>query len=304
MYEDFGTIINRGLSSWVRNLNICIPFVLSIFFNAVLYILFIGVMGYLIFISNSGIITDPAAISTLSDTEILSAVWGGLTENILLSVLLIFVFFLVGIFVQSYFTAGAIGMAKKASETGDTTLSDMFASGSKNMFRLFLTVLLLSLLTLGGIVFLVPGALTIGDLSAVIENPEASVPGIGMLGIGVILWTLYIMALSIVLALTQYALVIDELEPLEALSASFHFFLQNKLDVLLIWMIYIGMAFITTVVRDYAGSHSTLVSALTYLFPVVVLQPVITVLWTRLYVSRKGRKLYDPAELLYNPNGP
>lgn len=131
MYEDFGTIINRGLSSWVRNLNICIPFVLSIFFNAVLYILFIGVMGYLIFISNSGIITDPAAISTLSDTEILSAVWGGLTENILLSVLLIFVFFLVGIFVQSYFTAGAIGMAKKASETGDTTLSDMFASGSK-----------------------------------------------------------------------------------------------------------------------------------------------------------------------------
>lgn len=172
------------------------------------------------------------------------------------------------------------------------------------MFRLFLTVLLLSLLTLGGIVFLVPGALTIGDLSAVIENPEASVPGIGMLGIGVILWTLYIMALSIVLALTQYALVIDELEPLEALSASFHFFLQNKLDVLLIWMIYIGMAFITTVVRDYAGSHSTLVSALTYLFPVVVLQPVITVLWTRLYVSRKGRKLYDPAELLYNPNGP
>ncbi len=304
MYEDFGTIINRGLSSWVRNLNICIPFVLSIFFNAVLYILFIGVMGYLIFISNSGIITDPAAISTLSDTEILSAVWGGLTENILLSVLLIFVFFLVGIFVQSYFTAGAIGMAKKASETGDTTLSDMFASGSKNMFRLFLTVLLLSLLTLGGIVFLVPGALTIGDLSAVIENPEASVPGIGMLGIGVILWTLYIMALSIVLALTQYALVIDELEPLEALSASFHFFLQNKLDVLLIWMIYIGMAFITTVVRDYAGSNSTLVSALTYLFPVVVLQPVITVLWTRLYVSRKGRKLYDPAELLYNPNGP
>ena len=64
-----------------------------------------------------------------------------------------------GVFVQSFFTAGAIGMAKKASETGDTVLSDMIASGSKNIFRLFLTVLLIGLLMLGGIVFIVPGAL-------------------------------------------------------------------------------------------------------------------------------------------------
>ena len=90
-----------------------------------------------------------------------------------------------------------------------------------------------------------------------------------MLAIGVILWTLYIIVLNIVLSFTQYALVIDELEPLEALSASFHFFLQNKLDVFFVWMIYIGLAFITTFIRDYFGSNSILVSALTYLFPVV-----------------------------------
>jgi hypothetical protein len=303
MYEDVGTIINKGFSSWVRNLNICIPFVLSLFFNMVLYILLFGLMGFLIFSSNSDIISDPAALSSLSNTELLSMLWEGLTENILLSALLIFVFFLIGIFVQSFFTAGAIGMAKRASETGDTTLSDMLTFGSKNMFRLFLAILLLSLLTLGGIVFLVPGALTIGDLSTVLENPEASVSGIGILGIGIILWSLYMAALSIVLALTEYALVIDELEPLEALSESYRFFKENKMDVLLIWILYLGLTLINTVVSQYAGSNSILVSVITNLFPVVILQPVITVLWTRLYVSRKGRKLYDPSDLLYGLKG-
>jgi hypothetical protein len=303
MYEDVGTIINKGFSSWVRNLNICIPFFLSLFFNTVLYMLFFGVMGFLIFRSNSGIINDPAALSSLSNTQLLSMAWEGFTENILLSVLLIFVFFLIAIFVQSFFTGGAIGMAKRASETGDTTLSDMVASGSKNMFRLFLTVLLISLLTLVGIVFLVPGALTIGDLSVVFENPKASVQGISILGIGIILWSLYLMILTVVFSLTQYALVIDELEPLEALSASFHFFMKNKLDVLFIWIFYIGLTLINTAAREYAGSNNILVSGLTFLFPVIVLQPLMTVLWTRLYVNRKGLKLYDPADLLYDPNG-
>jgi hypothetical protein len=299
MYEDFGKIINRGFYSWVRNLKICIPFILNFLFDVILYVLFAGVIGYLIFVSNAGSIINPSA---LSETELLSIVLKGLSGNILLSAPLILVLILLGMFVQSFFTAGAIGMAKKASETGDTVLSDMVVSGSKNAFRLFLTVLLISLLLLGGIIFIVPGALTIGNLSVLIEDPQAlSAQGAGLLAIGIILWSLYVLLLNVVLSFTSYALVIDELEPLEALSAGFHFFMENKVDVFFVWIITLGLTSINIFIGNQFGSN-ILVSGLTSLLPIVVIQPLITVFYTRLYASRKGKKLYDPADLLSCPD--
>ena len=299
MYEDFGKIINRGFYSWVRNLKICIPFILNFLFDVILYVLFAGVIGYLIFVSNAGSIINPSA---LSETELLSIVLKGLSGNILLSAPLILVLILLGMFVQSFFTAGAIGMAKKASETGDTVLSDMVVSGSKNAFRLFLTVLLISLLLLGGIIFIVPGALTIGNLSVLIEDPQAlSAQGAGLLAIGIILWSLYVLLLNVVLSFTSYALVIDELEPLEALSAGFHFFMENKVDVFFVWIITLGLTSINIFIGNQFGSN-ILVSGLTSLLPIVVIQPLITVFYTRLYASRKGKKLYDHADLLSCPD--
>lgn len=300
MHENLGTIINRGFNSWVRNLNICVPFILNSFVSLILELFLIALMGILYFASNVGTVINPA---TITPEELLPLIWKGFTENIVMSVLLILVFFLFMIFVQSFFTAGAIGMAKKASETGDTVFSDMLISGSKNVFRLFLTTLLMTLLLLVGIIFMVPGALAVGDLSLLIENPAAQIQSVGVLSIGMILWGTYIMAVSIVLSLTSYALVIDELDPLEALSAGFHFFMENKLDVFFVWIIYLGMAFINTLVSEYFGTGSIPVSVLTSLLPIVVLHPLATVLWTRLYVSRMGKKIYNPLDLLSDPNG-
>lgn len=298
MYEDFGTILNKGFKSWVRNLNICIPFVLNFLISMILYFLFFALMGLLLFTSTSGSIIDPA---TLSNKEIFTMMWKGFSENLGLSVFLLLGFFLFVMFVQSFFTAGAIGMAKKASETGDTGLFDMLVSGSKNVFRLFLIVLLITLLLLVGIIFMVPGALAVGDLSTLIENPEASVNGVTALAIGTILWTVYIIILNLVLSLSSYVLVIDELGPLEALSVGFRFFTNNKLDVFFIWVISIGLTLINSLVSEFAGSESIII-ATTSLVPVLVLQPLTTVLWTRLYLTRKGGKLYDPSDLLSDPD--
>ncbi|HHV24865.1 MAG TPA: hypothetical protein GXX65_10195 [Methanosarcina sp.] len=300
MYEDFGTILSRGFKSWVRNLNICIPFVLNFLINLFLYFLFFALMVLLVFTSSTGSIIDPA---TLSDYEVFTMIWKGFCENVALSVFLILGFFLFAMFVQSYFTAGAIGMAKKASETGDTVLSDMLVSGSKNVFRFFLTVLLIGLLLLVGIIFLVPGALAVGDLSMLIENPEASsIHGMTALAIGVIVWALHIIIINVVLSLSTYALVIDELGPLEALSAGFSFFKNNKLDVFFIWTLYIGVSLIISRISEFIGSENLLAAVITILIPVAVLQPLVAVLWTRLYLTRKGRKLYNPADLLSYPD--
>jgi hypothetical protein len=299
MYEDFETILNRGFKSWVRNLNICIPFILNFLINMILYLIFFALMGLLLFTSSTGSVIDPA---TLSNKEIFSIMWKGFSENLGLSVFLLLGFFLFVTLVQSFFTAGAIGMAKKASETGDAGLFDMLVSGSKNVFRLFLAVLLITLLLLVGIIFLVPGALAVGNLSTLLENPEASVNGMTTLAIGVILLTVYIIILNLVLSLSSYALVIDELGPIEALSAGFRFFTNYKLDVFFIWIISIGLALINSFVSEFAGSGSILVAAITSLFTVAVLQPLTTVLWTRLYLTRKGGKLYNPSDLLSDPD--
>lgn len=300
MHEDFGTILNRGFKTWVRNLNICIPYVLNFFVNLILYIFFFGIMGVLLFASGSGSVIDPQSLST---EELYSIIWEGFTDNIPTVLAVTIVFFLLGTFLQAFFTAGAIGMAKKASETGDTVLSDMIRSGSKNAFRLFLTSVLVAVMLLVGIVFIVPAALTIGDISGLIENPQATVEGMGTLAIGVLIWGIYILAINIVLSLAPYALVIDELEPLEALKTGYRFFLKNKLDVFFIWIISIGLAFINSFIGEFLGSESILLSGITYIVPVLILQPLTAVLWTRLYLTGEEKELYNPSDLLSDPAG-
>lgn len=298
MHEDFGTIINRGFNSWVRNLNICIPFILNFFINIILYFFFFGLMGILLFTSKSGGIIDPASLPA---QELYSIMWQGFMGNLLTSVFLIVVFLLLSMFVQAFFTAGAIGMAQKASQIGDTFISDMLISGSKNTSRLFLTSLLIALLLLAGMVFLVPGVFLAGDISGLIQNPGETAEGMGVLIIGILIYTLYLITVSIMASLAPYALVIDELKPLEALKTSFNFVFSNKLDVILIWIFYLGLTFLNSFIGEFIGTGSGLLAGLTYLVPIIILQPLMTIFWTRLYVSRNGKKLYNPLDLLTEP---
>jgi hypothetical protein len=301
MHEDLETIIRKGFYSWIRNLNICIPFILNFFVDLILLVLFLVLLSILLLASNTGNVINTAS---LSQKEIFSTLLEGFTENIILSILSILLFFLIGMFIQSFFTAGAIAMAKKAAETGDAPLSDMFISGSKNAFRFFLITLLITLLELGGIIFIIPGVLIVGDLSTLIENPIAQMQGTEIITIGLTLLGIYIVAISIVLSPTLYALVIDGLGTFEALSTGFHFFMKNKMDVFLIWIIFTVLSLINILVSEYADPGSILVSWFTSLLPIVIIQPLKTVIWTRTYVSKKGQKLYDPFDLLsYSDKG-
>jgi len=299
MYENFGTIINKGFKNWTRNLNICIPFILIFGINLLLYALFFGFMGVVLLSSKIKSGLDPSALPV---EELYNLFIGAFFENFGSALIGIIAFFLLVIFIQAFFTAGAIGMAKRAAETGDTFFSEMFEFGSKNVIRLFLTFILIDLMIIAGLVLVVPGALSVGDLGALLEDPSASVQGLGLLALGVLLWALYVLILNILFSLAPYSLVIDELEPLEAISTSFHFFMENKLDMLFIWGISIALTFINSLVNELFTSTSDLIVLLTSLLSFLVLQPLITVWWTRLYLSRKKVNLYDPSELLRGPD--
>ena len=89
------------------------------------------------------------------------------------------------------------------------------------------------------------------------------------MGIGILLWTVYLLAISIIISTACYALVIDELDPLDALKTGYKFFKENKLDVFFIWMITMGLVFVDSLISELLGTQSVLISGITYFVPIV-----------------------------------
>lgn len=59
--------------------------------------------------------------------------------------------------ISAFFTAGAISMAKEATETGKTCMSDMKEYGRRKFISLLFADIIVGLITLVGLVFLIPG---------------------------------------------------------------------------------------------------------------------------------------------------
>lgn len=295
MQEDIGTIINKGISTWVRNLNIFIPFLLNSIAEGIISAVFFGLMAVLLFASQ---IESGMDLEALSPEELISMFGSALMDNVGITVVSLFVFFLLISFIQVFFRAGAIGMAKEASERGDAVFSDMIRYGSKNAFRLFLVTVLMGLLMLVGIVFIVPGALAVDDLSLFLENPESSLETMGLMGIGMVVWTFYALFINLLLSVVPFALVLDDLDPIEALSTGLRFFMDNKLSVFFLWGISMSLSMVLGLAQQYLGAESLLFSFLTSIISLFVILPLTTVWWTRFYLDRTGKKLYDHFELL------
>jgi len=258
MAEDIGTILNKGFNTWTRNLNICIPFVLNFVISALLvavaFLIFVGVF-ILPELTSTGL--DPATISPEQMMDIFSSVFTGHLWIIIAGVILIIP---VMMFVQAYFTAGAIGMSKSAAETGNTELKEMWQSANQNAVSLFFTNILISLITLA--------------------------------------------AVHIMLSVAEYALVVDKLDPISALETGFKFFINNKFDVFSLWLIIIALSFFITIIGEMMNSVQLLAAVWTFadlVISIVIIPPLTTIWWTRLWLNRTGRKLYDHGELLTYP---
>ena len=302
MPEDIGTIINKGLSTWTRNLNICIPFVFNLLIGGLLALIafFIFVVIFIV-PPMSGANIDPETISPEQMMDIFSSVF---SENILIVAVFLLGFILLLTFVESYFTAGAIGMAKNALIKGDTSLGDMFSAGNQNAFNLFLASILISLITLLGIVFLIPGFLVVEDFGMLLTNPESVAQSATLLVFGFLFWGIYIAVISIILAVVVYALVVDRLDPISALETGFRFFMNNKLDVFLVWMILVALSIALSLVGSLFNSVEALAIIWTFvnfIISVVVIPPLTTIWFTRLYLDRTGNMMYDHQDLLMYP---
>lgn len=184
MVEDIGKIISNGFETYTKNLNICIPFILNFFISILLVVLlasfgFAGIFGSSL--SNIG--------NTKSPEEVVSILLPLIGQNIMEIAIIGLIIVLSVLFIQAYFISGAIGMAIQATESGKSNLSAMMDSGKKNLVNMFLAELLFSLLSLVGIIFIVPGAMNI-DISKMLTSENMG--AFALLAGGFLLWILYL----------------------------------------------------------------------------------------------------------------
>ncbi len=294
MLEDIGTIISKGFGTWTKNLNICVPFIFDMMAAIVFFIfsLFVFTVIFILpLVSQQNI--DPESISPEEMLSMFSSVF---SENMWLLILVGIIIYLLYMLVQSFFAAGAIGMARAASEKGNTNLQDMFQAGRENYLNLFLIKILVSLLALAGLVFLVPGIISIGDISIFLANPDSAIAGVAILTIGMLVWSLYVIGLSLVFFLVEYALVIDGLDPIGAIEQGFSVFRKNIFPAFFMWLWIV----VLTVALALVGEATSYVDVVAQLWPffnfvlsIIVIQPLIAIWITRFYLNRTEKKLYS-----------
>ena len=195
MVEDLGKIINNGIETYTKNINLCVPFILNILVLGVTALI-ITVIGFLTILGSFSFkeFNNPDALAL--------AMISTLSQHVYEIATLVIIGVLILIFIASFFTSGAIGMARQATETGKSQLSTMMEEGKKNVVNLFLAEILVMLLVFAGIVFLVPGIKSM-NFSQPLENATAGV----LLLIGFLLFLVYLLILSVVMAAFRKTLV-------------------------------------------------------------------------------------------------
>lgn len=291
--EEIGEMIGKGLPVWRSNLNLCIPFLLSIMASMLILVPFLAAfsMTFLPVQSmNVTLLQNEAEMQELLD-QMQGSLAGLETDQILQIAALFLALIVLLSLVNAFFTAGAIGMAKQALEKGKSDTGAMWSAGRRHYFNMFLATLLVGLLTLAGLIFLLP-VLAQGS-----QLLQADPQTIGMLAVSLLLLIIYALALSVILVAVPYALVLDGLGPIKAIMQAIKFFRYNKFDVVVLWLVVAALSMSLQMVGSAfstgQGAGGEPLSAITGIVNLLILAPLSNLWWTRLYMNRMGMLRVD-----------
>jgi hypothetical protein len=276
--EDIGDLIGKGFKTWKSNLNLCVPFVLNLLFSvlvmAPLVAALLAILGF------SG---DLQSLESITSEELLSRLEGSLFTLGMVFVLVILAMALI----SAFFTAGAIGMAKEALEAGKSTTAVMWSAGREHFVNMFIASLIMGIIVVAGAAFLLPGVIYL--LPSFDLSPET----VGLLVAGIMLLIIYALIVSLLLAEAPYALVVDSLGAVDAIRASVGFFRYNKFDVFVLWLVVVAISTGVQMIGSSVSTGDTVtfqpLSIVTGLVNLLVLTPLSTLWWTRLYMGRTGK---------------
>ena len=282
--EEIGDLIGKGFAVWRNNLNLCIPFLLSSVLSLLIMIPFFAAFLVAI-VPLSGL--NSSSVQQMQDQILKNVALSNMTLDMVIKVALLFFLMVILIsMVNAFFTAGAIGMAGQALKKGKPDNGVMWSAGKKHFWNMLLASVLMDFIMVAGLLFFLPVvALQPKSLQA---EPQAT----GLLLMGLLLFVLYALVFSIILATTHYALVVEDLGPKQAVLASINFFRYNKFDVLVLWLVVmaisISLQMINGLISSENGIGNQTLSMVTSLVNILVLAPLSNLWWTRLYMDRKG----------------
>ena len=298
MVGEIRQILSSGFDTYKRNFNIAVPFMLSLLVTVVFTIVTFVVGMAAIFGSSMSSLE-----SAVTPEEMFNVLYLLISQNTTEIVFLGIITTLICIFIQSFFMAGAIGMARQATETGTSDLSTMIDEGKKNTVNLYLANILAGLLLTVGIIFLVSSALK-GGISSILLSPDTGVALLLLIGvlswvayiagivflvpgalkvdlisilsypdtgatllllIGITLWVLLMLILSIVLSLYRYSIVVENLGPIDGIVEGVDFFKGHKHDVFLLWLLQIVILIIMSII----GQAVSLVPVMDTVWPLI-----------------------------------
>ncbi|MCC7577239.1 MAG: hypothetical protein KK926_10460 [Methanomethylovorans sp.] len=291
MHEGLGTLLNKGYRTWNRNMITAVPFILDLM-ATIIFSLFAVILFLMVFVM------PEIASSTIADNvppEVYLEILGSLLkENFLLFIACTLFLLLLFLFIGSFFEAGAIGMCRLALLSGDTSVGQMWSSARHHVLNLMLAKILIALIIMAGVVFLVPGMLSADELGSLGSNPTST--GSILIALGILAWFLYALVAGILLFFVEYALVVDDLDPISALERSLEFFRDNKAGVISIIGIIVAISLGLEIFGSAISSVEALsdVWSLVYLFlSVLIIRPLTTIWITRMYMDRTGKELYS-----------
>jgi hypothetical protein len=174
-------------------------------------------------------------------------------------------------------------MAKEAVSTGSTNLSNMWEYGWKKYLDYFFTSIIIGLIVLIGFLFMVPGLISISSeisqsgFEFANMDYEAFIP----LLYGLMIMIPYMLIISVVFSLVNYAVVIDDLSAIKAVKKGLSVFWKNKLTVFIIWLIIVFISFLFGLLGSipYIGGMISLFVSL------LIVAPLTTVWYSKFYMK-------------------
>jgi len=282
MPENMESILKNGFNVWKKNLNICVPIILNI----------VAIMVLVIAMVTATVVPVLGPLMSLSPEELTPELLLGQMGPMMGIIALASIVFiiLVGL-TNAFFSAGAIGMAKKANEGKSSTLSNMVEQGKKSAISVFLADIIVGLITLMGIVFVIPGILY-APIDVLLSDPLSDLLFAG----GIFAFVLYVVIVSIVFIAVKYAIVIDNIGTIEGVKKGVGFFWGNKLGVLMIWIVIMVISLGLGIISQIMGMIPYMAfiwSIIQTILSIVVVAPLTIVWWARLYMDRTKKKIAD-----------
>jgi len=279
MVEDTGSVIGKGFDTWKNNLTICLPFVFSAILTHIVAVIIIGATILAIIPSLLSHLTKSAEPSPELIPQLLPQIF----QSMGIIIIAIIVTIILCMLINAFFWAGAIGMAKEATETGRTDISHMMEYGKRKFISLFFTDIIISLISFVGVVFLVPGILYILPKLRVLSvlPPEEVFTAFAIFGLGFLAMSLYILIISIIFALPRYAVVIDDLGAISGIKTGFKMFMRNKVAAFLLWLI----VFAANMIPMSFGFIEYIGWVISAILSIIIISPLTVIWWSRLYLS-------------------